>query len=199
MTLGIWFLFCYFKDQFWLSSEKCYVVCIYPSSLSWAWCDTKSIFKWRLTGLNSILLSYTGSHTNVKVLSLPYYLPITEGRIVRCLPFSRVVSLYEMQTALCRIWTWVTLSIFYDDNSYTYRCCYINMHFFVLANVLKMSKSSICTILIMLVTEVWFLHEWENKSLLVHINIQFWNMKESGYFTKQDTRSLDQLKATLNK
>ena len=33
----------------------------------------------------------------------------------------RYFMLCEMQTALSRIWTWVTMSIFYDDNHYTMR------------------------------------------------------------------------------
>ena len=43
------------------------------------------------------------------------YLPIVEGRMVRCILFSRVLVLCKMQTALSRIWTRVAVSISYDD------------------------------------------------------------------------------------
>ena len=45
---------------------------------------------------------FTGCHTKVKEPSLPYYLPIAEGRIVGYIPFSRVSALCEMLTALSR-------------------------------------------------------------------------------------------------
>ena len=86
----------------------------------WAGCDTRSIFKEFLTGLNSeFSFSYTGCHTKVKELSLPYYLSIAGGRIIRLIPFLSVLLLCEMQTALSRIWTQVAVSISIDDNDYT--------------------------------------------------------------------------------
>ena len=51
--------------------------------------------------------------------SLPYYLPITGGRIFGFIPFPRVLVLCEMQSVSTRIWTRVTVSISYDDNHYT--------------------------------------------------------------------------------
>ena len=48
--------------------------------------------------------------------SLPYYLPIAEGRIIGFIPFPRVLVLCEMQSVLSKIWTHVAVSISYDDN-----------------------------------------------------------------------------------
>ena len=50
---------------------------------------------------------------------MPCYLPIACGRIVGFILFPRVSTLCEMQTGLLRIWTWVTISVFYDGNHYT--------------------------------------------------------------------------------
>ena len=51
---------------------------------------------------------------------LPYQdLPIAGGRKVWCIPFPRVLELHEMQTAMSRIWTQVTVSISDYDNHYT--------------------------------------------------------------------------------
>ena len=61
---------------------------IYTNLSSQAECDIRSIFKRSLTSLNSdFSFSKTGCHTNVKELSLLYYLPIAEGRITECIPF----------------------------------------------------------------------------------------------------------------
>ena len=54
-------------------------------------CDTMSIFKWSLTGLNSeFSISKTAFHIKVKDPSFSY-LPIAKGRIVGFIPFSRVL------------------------------------------------------------------------------------------------------------
>ena len=51
-------------------------------------------FKLSLSGLNSeFSFSYTGFHTKVKETGLTYYLPKEGGRIVRFIPFSRVLTL----------------------------------------------------------------------------------------------------------
>ena len=56
-----------------------------------------------VTGSNSdFSFSYTGCHIKVKEPSLPYYLPIIGGRIVRSIPFPRLLALCEMQTASSR-------------------------------------------------------------------------------------------------
>ena len=76
------------------------------------------VLKRSLTGLNSeFSFSTIGCHTKVKVLSLPYYLPIARARIVGCISFPRVL-LCEMQITSSWIRTLVALSIFYDDNYY---------------------------------------------------------------------------------
>ena len=78
------------------------------------------IFKRSLTGLNSeFSFSLTSCLTKAQEISLPYYLPIAGGRIIRFIPFPRVLVLCEMQSASSRIWTRVVLSISYDDNHYT--------------------------------------------------------------------------------
>ena len=51
--------------------------------------------------------------------SLSYYLPIAGGRIIRFIPFPRVLVLCEKQSFSSRIWIRVTMSISYDDNHYT--------------------------------------------------------------------------------
>ena len=82
--------------------------------------DTRSIFKWSLTGLNSeFSFSKTSCFTKAEEPSLPYYLPIAGGRIIGFIPFPRVLVLCEMQSVSARIWTRVTVSISYDDNHYT--------------------------------------------------------------------------------
>ena len=61
--------------------------------------DTRSIFKRSLTGLNSeFSFSLTSCLTMVEELCLPYYLPIAGGRILRFIPFPRVLELCEMQS-----------------------------------------------------------------------------------------------------
>ena len=82
-------------------------------------CDTRLVFKQRLTGLNSeFSFSKIGCHTKVKEPSLPYYLPIASGSIIGYIPFPWVLALLEIQTVSSRIWTCVTVSISYDGNNY---------------------------------------------------------------------------------
>ena len=54
-------------------------VCIYPTPPPWVGSDTRSIFKWSTTGLNSDFFSYTDCLTKAKEPSLLYYLSI-DGR-----------------------------------------------------------------------------------------------------------------------
>ena len=68
----------------------------YPST--WVGCDTRSIFKLILTGLNSELSFSITCHTKVEEPSLPYYLPIAGGRTVGFIPFPRILVLCEMQS-----------------------------------------------------------------------------------------------------
>ena len=59
--------------------------------------DTRSIFKRSLTGLNSeFSFSKTSCLTKAEEPSLSYYLPIAGGRIIRFIPFPRVLVLCEM-------------------------------------------------------------------------------------------------------
>ena len=82
--------------------------------------DTRSIFKRGLTGFNSeFSFSETSCLTKAEEPSLSYYLPIAGGRIIRFIPFPRVLVLCEMQSVSSRIWTRVAVSNSYDDNHYT--------------------------------------------------------------------------------
>ena len=74
---------------------------IYQPKLSaQAVCDTRSIFKQSLTGLNSkFSISSTSFYTNVKELSLPYYLSIAGSRIVEFLYFQKVLALLSYKNA----------------------------------------------------------------------------------------------------
>ena len=74
-----------------------------------AGCYTRSIFMQSLTCLKSEFFFSTNCYTKVKEHSLPYYLPIAEGRIV---------VLSEMQTALSSFWTQLAISISNDNEHY---------------------------------------------------------------------------------
>ena len=66
--------------------------------------DTRSIFKWSLTGFNpEFSFSYTSCLTKAEEPSLSYYLPIAGGRITGFIPFPRVLVLCEMQSVSSRI------------------------------------------------------------------------------------------------
>ena len=82
--------------------------------------DTRSVFKWSLTGLNSeFSFSETSCLTKAEEPSLSYYLPIAGRRIIGFIHFPRVLVLCEMQSVSSRIWIRVAVSISYDDNHYT--------------------------------------------------------------------------------
>ena len=68
---------------------------------------------------NKFSFPSTGFPIMAKESSLPNYLPTTGERIVGFIPFPRVLSLCDMQTASSKIRTRVTDSISYDDNQYT--------------------------------------------------------------------------------
>ena len=79
-----------------------------------------NFFKRSLTGLNSeFSFSKTSCLTKAEEPSLPYYLHITEGRIIGFIPFPKVLVLCEMQSATSRFWTRIAVSIYYDDNHCT--------------------------------------------------------------------------------
>ena len=46
--------------------------------------------------IQSFPIYLTGSHTKVKELILPYYVPLANGGIVEFIPFPRVSALYAM-------------------------------------------------------------------------------------------------------
>ena len=68
--------------------------------------------------------SKTGCQTKAKEFSLLYYLPIDGGRIVRFIPFPRILALCEMQIVSSRIWTGVAVSISYDGSNYIMSATY---------------------------------------------------------------------------
>ena len=89
-----------------------------------AGCDTRSIFKRSLTGLNSEFSLNSEfprlvASPRLKNSVCPTILPIAGGRIIGFIPFPRVLVLCEMQSVLSRIWTRVAVSISYYDNHYT--------------------------------------------------------------------------------
>ena len=72
---------------------------IFTSPSARAGYDTRSIFKWSLTGLKSeFSFSLTCCSTKAEEPSLPYNLPIAGGRIIGFIPFPRVLVLCEMQS-----------------------------------------------------------------------------------------------------
>ena len=83
-----------------------------------AGCDTRSIFLQCITGLNSEFSSLTGFPTKAKEPSLLYTLPTINGRIIGFILFPRMLALWEMHTVSSRVWTYVTVCIFYYDNLY---------------------------------------------------------------------------------
>ena len=114
--------------------------------------DTRSIFKWSLTCLNSEFSFLSGCHTKVKESSLPNYLPINGGRIVEFIPVPKVLTQCEMLIALSRIWTQVTMSIPNDDIHCTmsihiyvclYKCMYVCMYvcYYIQAKTAHYSKT----------------------------------------------------------
>ena len=94
-------------------------VCIYqPLCMGKMW--HKVNFKQILTRLKlNFFFSLIGCLIKAKEPSLSYYLPFAGGRIIRFIPFSRVLVVCEMPSALYRIWTHVTVSISNNDNHYT--------------------------------------------------------------------------------
>ena len=102
------FKFCLFTDSFsWIISKtnntkysRGFFMYVFTNPSTWAGCDTMSIFKQSLTGLNSeffILLDCLPNQG--KRHSPPYYLPIAGGRITGFKPL--------MQIASSKFWTCV--------------------------------------------------------------------------------------------
>ena len=64
---------------------------IYINPFAQAECDTRSIFKWILTSLNSEFSFFqTSCHTKIKEPCLPYHLPIPNRRIIGFIYFHYV-------------------------------------------------------------------------------------------------------------
>ena len=103
------------------------LIYVFTNSSLRAGCDTRSIFKRSLTGLNSeFSFSQTGCLTKAKESILPYYSFIRGGRIIAFIPFPRVLVQREMQSASSRIWSRVSVSISYDKHLIA--CCYIDIY-----------------------------------------------------------------------
>ena len=63
--------------------------------------------------------SKTGCHTNVQELTLPFYIPIAEWRMICFVSLQWVLTLCVMQTPSTRTWTRVAVSISHDSYYYT--------------------------------------------------------------------------------
>ena len=82
------------KDDF--ITDVLLFIFIFTNPSARAGCDTRSIFKRSLTGLNSeFSFSWTSCLTKVEEPSLPDYLSITGGRIIGFIPFPSYVKCYQ--------------------------------------------------------------------------------------------------------
>ena len=73
----------------------CEFVCVITNPSARVGRDTGSISKQSLTSLNTELsFSLTGCDTKVKEPWLSYYLPIAGWRIVRFIPFPKILMIY---------------------------------------------------------------------------------------------------------
>ena len=66
---------------------------------------------------------FTQTQHKIREPSLPYYLPITKEKKIGFIPLLRVLASPEMQTALYKIWTRVTLSISYVNSDVLVGMC----------------------------------------------------------------------------
>ena len=94
-----------------ISRSRTLTITIFTNPSARAGYDTRSIFKWGLTGLISEFSFSTSCLTKAKDPRLSYYLPIAGGKIIGFIPFPRVLVLCEMQLVSFRIWTRVAVSI----------------------------------------------------------------------------------------
>ena len=99
MTQSYIYIYIYKKVQFYICVCVCVCVCVcmcvclsaFNNHTAQVGYDTRSIFKQRLTDLNSeFFFSKTRYYTKNKEPTLPYYLPITGERILGCIHLSRV-------------------------------------------------------------------------------------------------------------
>ena len=103
----------------WYRRVRITVVCIYqPLCTGRMWHKVNFYVEFNRFEFRVFLL-LNGCLTKEKEPSLPYYLPIAEGRITGFMPFPRLLVLCEIQSALSRIWTRDVESIFFDYNHYT--------------------------------------------------------------------------------
>ena len=78
-------------------------------------CVTRSILKKNSSGLRSDSSFLTGYLNKAKPPSLPNCFPIAGERIIRFVPFRRLLVQYEMQPISYRVWTRIDGFIYYDD------------------------------------------------------------------------------------
>ena len=93
-------------------------ICIFTISSARTGFDTRSIFKFSRFVCQSFPFP--------RLVAIPWLkspvspnLPIARGRIIRFIPFPRILVLCEKQTALSRFWTRAAMSIYYDNNHCT--------------------------------------------------------------------------------
>ena len=79
----------------------CVSTYVFSNPFVWASGETRSIFKWNLQVWIQSFPSLS-CLTKSKEPILPYYLPIAGGRIIGFIPFSKVLVLWEIQSALSR-------------------------------------------------------------------------------------------------
>ena len=103
----------------------CVCVCVYEVILftnpsARAGYNTRSIFKWSLTGLNSEFSFSWTSCQGWRTQSVHLFTHSwRENSRIHTFPKLWIQVLCEMQSASSRIWTRVTVSISYNDNHYT--------------------------------------------------------------------------------
>ena len=94
----------------------------------------QSILKRSLT---EFLISKTDCHNMVKELTLPYYLPLSRGRIVGCALFKREMQpIYYAKCSLSKIWTLGTMAIsnygyLYITEPHTHTHTYIYIYIYI--------------------------------------------------------------------
>ena len=74
-------------------------------------CDTRSIFKWSTSSLNSRF----GCHSKIKESNLLYYISVNKGESDRFIPFSRELAESEMQKASSKILILLVCPILYVE------------------------------------------------------------------------------------
>ena len=124
-------------------------LCVFINPFAQAGYDTRSVFKWRLTGLNlEFSFSYTGCRNKFIEPRLPYYSLIAGERIVRFIPFPRMLVQCKMQTASSKIWTRFAGHIFNVDNHYTtgasYLCIWVCVFVYVCVYVCVIVCMCVC-------------------------------------------------------